>query len=95
MGRIDRTEEKVVKETVVEWYCDKCGKLIGETGYFDDGYCPNPQGAHEDRPLFKGFNASYSGPQLVLCDYCVEEFRSEVKNLLNTYYEEKFLHQKM
>mgnify|MGYP006996291507 CR=1 FL=1 len=77
---MEKVEEKIVeaKRKIHKFYCDKCGKYLGENEEYDDGYYEDIGYVikrivvNEKQYLYKRH----------LCDKCKEKFYEDLGNVL-------------
>ena len=81
MGTVlsEKEEKRVIN--VVEYYCDRCGKFLGESEECDDGYIPIPNSVNKTDGELRLFGTTFKVPSLMLCDEC---YISTIKSIENS-----------
>lgn len=86
MARVYTERKETVIKTYVDFYCDRCGKFMGQGEEDEDGYCPLPIEAYEVEPYFKGFGYPIELERKILCEDCCNKCETEVRSWLEDYF---------
>ena len=78
---MDRIEEKIIESKLIihHFSCDECGKDLGSTEEYEDGYYPKVGCYGQSFHLEPGGWFRYSA---TLCDECKEKKTATIKNSL-------------
>ncbi len=83
---ISESNTEIVSHRIVQKFiCDKCGKLIGKSIEYEDGYIPTPSGVN-------GINASFCfdhtwykyQPGKIYCNDCIGSVKQEFLETINS-----------
>lgn len=77
MGKIT-TKQKVVSKTIHSLYCDKCGKHLGDSEEYDDGYYEK----YGEYDYSYRVDDEWFRFQSYLCDECKQQFVDTLKSKL-------------
>mgnify|MGYP003302124354 CR=1 FL=1 len=78
-----KTVTKMEARNYTEYYCDKCGKFIGETEEYPDGYEKSPDMYSIYMDIrFDGKHYVYRGEGGAMCEDCFEKAKKDALRML-------------
>lgn len=79
---VKTTEQEVTKiDTLYHYYCDECGKHLGDVREFDDGYVPEPDNCCHEYIECRVGTKSFVIDE-ILCDKCSKELYENLEKVL-------------
>lgn len=73
---MQKFKKKKKTVNVIEFYCDDCGKFLGQSEEYDDGYIPEI-GEYKEEFYLHEFNGWYRINK-TLCDECKDKLLAKI-----------------